>query len=387
VTLPKCRVCASQQVAPRLQFSGFPCNIWPAESEVGRLFEDLEVHVCESCGHLQLQNLRDSFIRDLYVYESCVLEDPGANRSRLEAFESQFGSGCFLNKRTLDIGGGRNAFSSLLPEGERWICDFGISAELRRPGVEVVEGDFLKVDLPQGHFDYITMFHALEHFNDPAAAVRRMESLLAPGGRILLEVPNVRFVVEAIPHYAVFHQHISMFTSETLEFLFDRHGLSTEHWFNRGEVLFAAFHLEDSAHVEVSLPNPQTGREIVTALESRLEALSSGMTAFRFAADRSQVALYSAGGSSALFLAHFPFLKEKIGVCFDMDPRKQGKLLPGTDIPIHKPESMSQFHLEQVVFLSTDLCNAIGAKLAAQTIDVDRLIRELPVIDVLGDSG
>lgn len=387
MTLLQCRVCASQDVTQHLRFSRFPCNIWPAASESGRLFRDLKVYVCGSCGHLQLQDLEEAFIRDLYVEESCVLEDPEANRSRLEAFEQWFGSGCFVKKRTLDIGGGRNAFSSLLPEGESWICDFGVSDELRRPGVQVVEGDFLKAELPRGHFDFITMFHALEHFNDPGAAVRRMEELLAPGGHILVEVPNIRFVVEMIPHYAVFHQHISMFTAETLAFLFRRFGLSAG-WFCRGEVLFAAFSREDQDTTggAPTPPDPQLGRRIVNSLESRLEAIKLAMSEVEFVKDRSRVGLYGAGGSSGLFLAHFPLLKEVIGVCFDLDSRKQDRLLPGTDILIHKPEAMDEFPLEQMIFLSSELCGAIGANLRAQSLDVERLISDLPSADLYGSD-
>lgn len=380
MTLLRCRVCDSQEVAHHLRFPEFPCHIWPLASEAGRLFQDADVYVCQSCGHLQLQDFEEDFIRNLYVHETCNVEDPGANLNRVKAVEKRLGAKCFVGKRTLDIGGGRNGFSSSLPEGEKWICDFGVSEELRRPGVRVVEGDFLKSDLPPGHFDFISMFHTLEHFNNPGAAVMRMAELLAPGGLILVEVPNVRSIAEAMPYYAVFHQHISMFASETLAFLFKRFGLLSQDWFRQDRVLFAAFRKEAVDRVDEAggPPDARLGQEIVAALERRLEAVGIAVSALGSVEDRHRVGLYGAGGSSTLFLAHFPCLKKKIGICFDLDLRKQGRFLPGTDIRIHKPEAMRQVPLEQLIFLSSNLHKTVGADLSIQTIDVEQVIRELP---------
>jgi SAM-dependent methyltransferase len=49
-------------------------------------------------------------------------------------------------------------------------------------------------DLSQGHerFDVVSLFHYLEHTQDPAADLRAAARLLMPGGRLILEIPNPR---------------------------------------------------------------------------------------------------------------------------------------------------------------------------------------------------
>jgi SAM-dependent methyltransferase len=43
---------------------------------------------------------------------------------------------------------------------------------------------------PPGHFDAVTLWHVLEHFPDPEAAVARAARLLRPGGVLMIGVPN-----------------------------------------------------------------------------------------------------------------------------------------------------------------------------------------------------
>ena len=54
--------------------------------------------------------------------------------------------------------------------------------------VTVVEN----LDDLEGQFDLITCIHTLEHFNDPVAFLRSLNSYLAPGGCMLFETPDGR---------------------------------------------------------------------------------------------------------------------------------------------------------------------------------------------------
>lgn len=56
---------------------------------------------------------------------------------------------------------------------------------------DVLIGDPADVELPAACVDLITAFHVVEHLPDPAAALRNMLGWLAPGGLMIVEVPNV----------------------------------------------------------------------------------------------------------------------------------------------------------------------------------------------------
>jgi SAM-dependent methyltransferase len=50
-------------------------------------------------------------------------------------------------------------------------------------------GDALEVDLPRGAFDAVVSVHTMEHVADDARFLARCAEWLAPGGRLVLEVP------------------------------------------------------------------------------------------------------------------------------------------------------------------------------------------------------
>ena len=62
---------------------------------------------------------------------------------------------------------------------------------------EVRSGDILDaaaVDFADASFDVIVMSHVLEHFSEPARVIARALPWLAPQGRLLVALPNVRHV-------------------------------------------------------------------------------------------------------------------------------------------------------------------------------------------------
>jgi len=58
-------------------------------------------------------------------------------------------------------------------------------------GLEVKVGDLVECRLPARAFDVVTLFHVLEHLTDPDATLEEVRRLVAPDGRLLVEVPNL----------------------------------------------------------------------------------------------------------------------------------------------------------------------------------------------------
>lgn len=102
-----------------------------------------------------------------------------------------FGSG-----RMLDVGCGRGALLSRMAAlgWKCWAIDVSQVAVAKTrvlvPGAEVAQASLEDIpwDTP---FDLITALHVIEHLPDPTRALWKIWSLLAPGGRLFISLPNL----------------------------------------------------------------------------------------------------------------------------------------------------------------------------------------------------
>lgn len=127
--------------------------------------------------------------------------DPVSQR-RLDALGVRPGMRC------LEVGAGSGSIAEWLaervgPAGHVLALDIdtrfldGIDS----PTIEVRRGDVTTEDLPAGAFDLVHARALVHHLPDPRATIERLLGCLAPGGRILLEDPDVLAAVVS-PHVA-----------------------------------------------------------------------------------------------------------------------------------------------------------------------------------------
>ena len=134
----------------------------------------------------------------------------------------------------LDVGAGRGRFVAAARRAG-W-ASTGIEPSAR--GVEaartVYEVELARVSVAEasGTYEAVTMWHVLEHLEDPSTALARVASLLAPGGLLLVGVPNLDSVQARIGRDRWFHldlpRHRSHFTRVGIRCLLERSGLAVE---------------------------------------------------------------------------------------------------------------------------------------------------------------
>jgi 2-polyprenyl-3-methyl-5-hydroxy-6-metoxy-1,4-benzoquinol methylase len=75
-------------------------------------------------------------------------------------------------------------------------------------------------------FDLITMFHVLEHLENPVRDLSYLGGFLKPGGKLVIEVPNILYPDMAFSHK--WHPgHLFSFTDKTLSLLLEKSGFKT----------------------------------------------------------------------------------------------------------------------------------------------------------------
>jgi len=58
-------------------------------------------------------------------------------------------------------------------------------------GVPVLAGAFEDIDFQGRRFDAVVLVHLIEHFFEPVAMLRKIRTLLKPGGIVFVETPNI----------------------------------------------------------------------------------------------------------------------------------------------------------------------------------------------------
>src|ERR1039457_2572430 len=98
--------------------------------------------------------------------------------------------------RVLGAGAGRGEFINTVPATERWAVDVLGCDRYRDRGVRAVPGGIADAALPRGYFDGVYVSNVLEHLASQdavGAALARLTSSMAAGGRIAVMGPNFRY--------------------------------------------------------------------------------------------------------------------------------------------------------------------------------------------------
>jgi 2-polyprenyl-3-methyl-5-hydroxy-6-metoxy-1,4-benzoquinol methylase len=104
--------------------------------------------------------------------------------------------------RFLDIGCGRGllvaAMARVGMEAEGLEPSKYAAARAREAGLNIRCALLHEVGYPPGRFDAISMYHVLEHTDDPLQVLRECRRILKPGGELVVGVPNFDSLVFAL---------------------------------------------------------------------------------------------------------------------------------------------------------------------------------------------
>jgi SAM-dependent methyltransferase len=133
--------------------------------------------------------------------------------------------------RILDLGAGDGRLAAALASrGHAVTAVEPVRDVAGAPAVNVVRSSVEELDLPEGSFDVAILWHVLEHLSAPAETLGRIRGWLAPGGRLVVAVPNLASWQARLGGRRWFHldpaRHVVHFTPAGLDALFTRAGFA-----------------------------------------------------------------------------------------------------------------------------------------------------------------
>ena len=135
--------------------------------------------------------------------------------------------------RLLDYGAGAGQFARFM-SGRGFevvgLEPYSLGTTLEEPNLRLVRAPLAQVKESLGKFDVITMWHVLEHLERPVELLTDLRSMLAPGGVLVVSVPNFSSWQAEVFRGGWFHldppRHLLQFEPSTLEDCLRRAGFS-----------------------------------------------------------------------------------------------------------------------------------------------------------------
>jgi SAM-dependent methyltransferase len=357
-TRTTCRSCGASELDPVLSLGETPLAN-ALLSDVGGRDEcvPLDVVFCRRCALVQIiEDVPPELLFRDYVYLSSFSDTTVANaRSIAERLIEERK----LTSRSLVIEIASNDGYLLRHYVWRGVSVLGIEparniAELtRRQHIETID-EFFTLDLAAklaGRADVVHANNVLAHVADLNGFVQGIRVILKPGGIASIEVPYVREMIDHLEFDTIYHEHLCYFSLTALDSLFSRHGLTI------GRVERLPIHggslrifsgcdmprdesvarlLDEEREWGVSSPSSyQRFGERVRALGDELRS-----TLQRLKSEGKRIAAYGASAKGTTLLTFVGIGGETLDFVADRSTVKQGKLTPGTHLPIVGPEEL-----------------------------------------------
>jgi len=225
----------------------------------------------------------------------------------------------------------------------------GPAAVAAEHGVETITEPFGRstaahIASAYGHPDLIIANHVVAHIADLDGFFAAAAELLAPTGRLSVEVQYIADLITGNQIDNVYHQHRYFFSVSSLSAVAWRHGFELDTYREvepQGGSIHAVFHRATGStpkpppHGERWLRNLST----YAGMQARAERIRDRLTeimAGEQCAGRSMAA-YGASAKSTTLL-NFTGVSGMLDYVVDTTPAKIGKYLPGTGLEIKSPE-------------------------------------------------
>ncbi|MCR4334880.1 MAG: methyltransferase domain-containing protein [Patescibacteria group bacterium] len=271
--------------------------------------EKRNVYLCENCelGILD-SNLSAEELKKFYSEEYRKIGTPNIshNSNPQELFDtySKFQEerikilSPYLNKKTklLEVGCSAGMFLYNVKNQVKEIVGIDFdkkSAEYtsKKCGCKVYTTDIKETPLPKKYFNVIVAFQTLEHVKNPHDFINNLKEYLAPGGMIVMEVPNLYdalVYLYDLPKHKRFYYHSShlwYFTEKSLKLIIDKSGFKGKVYHTQDYNVLNHFHWVDTDTPDSDC-NKGLNKPILPLRKERSEKMKKAISNFIISVDK-----------------------------------------------------------------------------------------------------
>jgi SAM-dependent methyltransferase len=227
--------------------------------------------------------------------------------------------------------------------------------------------------------DLLVANNVLAHVPALDDFVAGVATVLESGGLFTAEFPHLLRLIRETQFDTIYHEHFSYFSLLAVRRVFERHGLRVfdvdELPTHGGSLRLYVAHAGDAARGEgeglrrvlaeeraagLDTPSPYRG------FAARVPAVKRALLRLLLDAQErgEKVAAYGAPAKGNTLLNYCGVGPDLVRFTVDKSPHKQGRLLPGSRIPVHAPERLREERPDLVLILPWNLRDEIVAQAA-----------------------
>lgn len=246
--------------------------------------------------------------------------------------------------------------------------------------------------------DLMTANNVLAHVPDINDFVKGFAVLLKSDGVLTVEFPHLLHLMQETQFDTIYHEHFSYLSLHVVQRIFARHSLRVfdvqRLLTHGGSLRVFACHVASTAHAEATAVAAVLQMELDAGLETHdayrrfaSQVIETKCALLRFLVNAHAagkvVAAYGAPAKGNTLLNYCGAGPELVAFTVDRSPHKQGMLLPGTRIPVRKPEAILEEKPDYILILPWNLQEEVTTQMAAVRQWGGKFIIPIPTVQVL----
>jgi len=245
--------------------------------------------------------------------------------------------------------------------------------------------------------DLIAGNNVYAHVPDINDFTRGLKTLLKPGGTITLEFPHLMQLIGQTQFDTVYHEHFSYLSLYTTNRIFAAAGLRI--WYverlptHGGSLRIYGCHTDDprQTHSSVTLLLQEEADQQLQQLQTyydfqpRADKIKNDLLAFLIEQKRAgkKVGAYGAAAKGNTLLNYAGVKPDLLPFVFDAAPAKQGKLLPGSHIPVLPPSQLSAQQPDYLLILPWNIAAEVRQQAVSLTENGMQFVIAVPELSVI----
>ena len=385
-----CPICASADISIFYEITNIPAHIgilWNTKEEALMCPKgNISLAFCGECGFIFNLDFDPRLLEYTGPYDNSLHFSPFYQDYARSVANRLVKNYNLYNKDIIEIGSGKGDFLSMLCEigGNRGVgFDPSFDGKLSNNVNQItVIKDYYSERYSNYKGDLICSRNVFEHIQKPKEFLSIVRRTIGNRSNTIVyfEVPNVLLIIKDLSIWDIIYEHCSYFSLASLQRVFIECGFKTNYLTEAFEGQFVSIEAVASSGVDKSANYNETRdaldkiskyvRDFSNNYKAKLEGWRDSL--LKLSSAKKKIVVWGAGGKGVSFL-NLLKIGDQSKYIVDINPRKNGKYIPGTGQQIVLPAFLQDYKPDIVIVMNPVYKDEIQQTLKNLNVDTQLL--------------